>query len=205
VNGKSAQGLSRDLGLSYKFALKLRDAMAEEMKGGSDGKVAEVDGGYFGGNAKPAIVQAHRRDRRLAGKQSGKRAYREGIGCACHEAASLANSHERFEVKRTNHQEAYSLDGACTNMAEENFFRLRGAEIGIHPHMAGSYFLRYAQESPWREDNRRVSNGDQVNRAAALAVKRGRSVDFTGYWQRHIADGPARPLTGGPKKRNDPR
>jgi hypothetical protein len=30
--------------------------------------------------------------------------------------------------------------------------------------------------------------GDQVNRVAALAMKRGKSVDFTGYWQRHIAD-----------------
>jgi hypothetical protein len=36
-------------------------------------------------------------------------------------------------------------------------------------------------------DNRRVSNGDQVNRVAALAMKRGKSVDFTGYWQRHLA------------------
>jgi hypothetical protein len=27
---------------------------------------------------------------------------------------------------------------------------------------------------------------DQVNRTAALAMKRGKSVDFTGYWQRHI-------------------
>jgi hypothetical protein len=35
--------------------------------------------------------------------------------------------------------------------------------------------------------NRRVSNGDQVNRVAALAMKRGKSVDFTGYWQRHVA------------------
>jgi hypothetical protein len=51
--------------------------------------------------------------------------------------------------------------------------------------------------SPWNvanwhagvaEDNRRVSNGDQVSREAALAMKRGKSVDFTGYWQRHIAD-----------------
>jgi hypothetical protein len=41
--------------------------------------------------------------------------------------------------------------------------------------------FRYAQESSWREDNRRVLNGDQ-------AMKRGKSVDFTGYWQRHIAD-----------------
>jgi hypothetical protein len=47
---------------------------------------------------------------------------------------------------------------------------------------------RYAQESSWREDNRRVSNGDQVSRVASLAMKRGKSVDFTGYWQRHIAD-----------------
>jgi hypothetical protein len=35
----------------------------------------------------------------------------------------------------------------------------------------------------WQEDNRRVSNGEQVNRIAALALKRGKSVDFTGYWQ----------------------
>jgi len=30
-----------------------------------------------------------------------------------------------------------------------------------------------------------MSNGEQVNRLAGLAVKRGKSVDFTGYWQRH--------------------
>jgi hypothetical protein len=35
--------------------------------------------------------------------------------------------------------------------------------------VAGAYLLRYAQESSWREDNRHVSNGDQVNRVAALA------------------------------------
>ena len=46
--------------------------------------------------------------------------------------------HERFEVKRVNHQEAYSLDGACTHMAEEYVSRLRRAAIGIHPHIAGS-------------------------------------------------------------------
>jgi ISXO2-like transposase domain len=79
------------------------------------------------------------------------------------------------------------VDGACTNQAEEYFSRLRRAEIGIHHHIAGAYLLRYAQESSWREDNRRVANGDQVSHVAALAMKRGKSVDFTGYWQRHIA------------------
>jgi ISXO2-like transposase domain len=83
------------------------------------------------------------------------------------EAGSWDNLHERFEVKRINHQEAYSPDGACTNQAEE-FSRLCRAEIGIHHHIAGAYLLRCAQDSSWREDNRRVSNGDQVNRIAAL-------------------------------------
>ncbi|WP_092090435.1 transposase [Bradyrhizobium brasilense] len=74
----------------------------------------------------------------------------------------------------------HSLDGACTNQADEYFSRLRRAEIGIHYHFAGAYLLRYAQDSSWREDNRRISNGDKVNRIAALALKRGKSADFTG-------------------------
>src|ERR1700737_4262062 len=55
---------------------KLREAMAEEMKGrklGGEGKVAEVDGGYFGGYVKPANHVENRRDRRLARNQTGKR------------------------------------------------------------------------------------------------------------------------------------
>jgi hypothetical protein len=31
-----------------------------------------------------------------------------------------------------------------------------------------------------------VSKGDQVSRVAALAMKRGKSIYFTGYWQRHL-------------------
>jgi hypothetical protein len=42
----------------------------------------------------------------------------------------------------------------------------------------------------WREDNRRVSNGDQVHRVTALAVSRKPSVPFSGYWQRHTSARP---------------
>ena len=66
--------------MSYKCAFvllhKLREAMAAELKGrviGGDGKVAEVDGGYFGGYVKPANLKENRRDRRLARNQNGKR------------------------------------------------------------------------------------------------------------------------------------
>jgi transposase-like protein len=80
VKGKSMLALSRDLGTSYKAAFvlahKLREAMAAELKGrtiGGDGKVAEIDGAYFGGYVKPANKREHRKDRRLLENQSGKR------------------------------------------------------------------------------------------------------------------------------------
>jgi len=103
------------------------------------------------------------------------------------EAAAYNDLHTRFEMKRINHQEAYSLDGACTNWAESYFSRLRRAELGHHHHIAGAYLFRYAQEASWREDNRKVSNGDQVKRLAGLAMSKKESPDFTGYWQRHLS------------------
>src|ERR1043166_8563730 len=90
-------------------------------------------------------------------------------------------------MKRIDHAEAYSMDGACTNAAEEYFSRLRRAEIGHHHHIAGDYLLRYAREASWREDNRHLSNGEQVNRFGGLALWCKPSVDFSGYWQRHEA------------------
>jgi hypothetical protein len=85
---------------------------------------------------------------------------------ACGEAAAWDDLHERFAIKRIEHQEAYGLDGARTDMAEEYFSRRRCAEIGIHQHIAGSHLPWYAGESSWREDECRVSDRDQVNQIA---------------------------------------
>src|SRR5260370_15622128 len=67
VKGKSMLALSRDLGTSYKSAFvlahKLREALGSEGRQsaiGGEGKKAEIDGGYFGGDLKPA----HRPDER---------------------------------------------------------------------------------------------------------------------------------------------
>lgn len=197
---------------------KLREAMAEELKGreiGDDRPEAEVDGAYFGGYVKPANLREDRVDRRLSENRSGKRkvvvvirerggetlpgvfksehdalrwvAHRVRKGTVLHadEASVWNDLHARYEVKRINHQEAYSLNGACTNWAESYFSRLRRAEAGHHHHIAGPYLLRFAQEAAWREDNRRKANGAQVQCVTSLALARGKSVDFTGYWQRH--------------------
>jgi hypothetical protein len=84
----------------------------------------------------------------------------------------------------SNHQDGYSIDGACTNGAESYFSRLRRGEFGHHHHIAGPYLVRYAQEAAWREDLRRVSNGEQVYGVVGLAMRCRPSVDFCGYWQR---------------------
>ena len=223
VKGKSALALSRDLDVQYKTAFvlshKIREALASEIKGaqlGGLGTIVEIDGGYFGGYAKPANHRENRRDRRKAENQTGKRRcvvvirQRDGhtLPAAFHsegdalkfirqrvakgteimadDSAAWNALHARYVVKRINHQIAYSLDGACTNGAESFFSRMRRAEIGHHHHMAGTYLARYAQESAWREDYRRLSNGEQTRRIVGLALQSRPSVDFCGYWQRKI-------------------
>ncbi len=183
---------------------------------GGEGKIAETDGAYFGGYVRPANYKENRRDRRLAMNQSGKRqsviiirerngnsvpAVFKSEGAAiswiksrvnagtvlnADEASGWNGLHSKYEMRRINHQECYSDGEACTNQAESYFSRLRRGEMGHHHHVSGPYLLRYAQESAWREDARRVDNGAQVRRVAELALKHGASVDFTGYYQRHI-------------------
>jgi len=221
VKGKSMLAFSRELDVQYKTAFvlaqKMREAMASGMKGlqiGGEGRVAEIDGAYFGGHVRPENRAADRIDRRRAENRSGKRrvvvvmrerdgrtlaqvfageeaavpAIRQRIahGTVLHADESPAWNplHAKFAMQRINHQDGYSVDGACTNGAESYFSRLRRGELGHHHHIAGPYLVRYAQEAAWREDLRRVSNGEQTHGIVGLAMRSSPSVDFCGYWQR---------------------
>ena len=108
----------------------------------------EVDGGWFGGYARPENKTEDRVDRRLAQNRTGKRrsviVAREkkgrtrtlvvdqeaaGVdpiakviapGSTVHadEATHWDRLHAKFQTLRINHSEAYSLGGICTNQAE---------------------------------------------------------------------------------------
>jgi len=175
---------------------------------------AEIDGAYFGGHIRPENLAIDRIDRRLAENQSGQRqvvvAMRErggrtlaqvfaaesealstirqriarGTTVHADESPAWNTLHASFVMRRINHQDGYSIEGACTNGAESYFSRLRRGELGHHHHISGPYLVRYAQEAAWREDLRRVSNGEQVYDVAGLAMRCRPSVDFCGYWQR---------------------
>ena len=92
--------------------------------------------------------------------------------------------HAKFATRRTNRQDGYSVDGACTSNAGSFFSRLRRGELGHHRHVAGPCLVRHAQEAAWREDLRRVGDGEQADGVVGLAMGCPPSVDFCGCWQR---------------------
>lgn len=83
------------------------------------------------------------------------------------------NLHERFEIKGISHQAAYSINGACTHLAETYLPCRRSAGTGIQHHIAASYLLGDAKESSWRKE---IAAG-MVSRSTRLphgaAVERG--------------------------------
>lgn len=192
-------------------AMAGEQAIADKLAG-----EVEVDGAYFGGHIRPANYKADRIDRRRAKYQTGKRrvvvvmrerggrtstAVFNNEGQSVPHVANMIDAnatvyadeavhwdalHARFLTKRINHQVAYSHDGASTNMAESFFSRLRRAEIGTHHHISGRHLAAYASEMTWREDNRRISNGEQYLSVTRAALNHPVSRVWAGYWQRAV-------------------
>lgn len=199
--------------LAHKIREAMGTEMKGAVIGGA-GRSVEVDGCHVGGHVRPENRKTDRKDRRLALNRTGKRrvvvALRERGGRTltavfpseaasvsfikaridgattihADEAADWNRLHARFDTRRINHQEAYSLDGACTNGAESFFSRLRRGENGHHHHISGVYLARYAREAAFREDHRRSANDEQLRTVVGLVTRTGPSVDFCGYWQR---------------------
>lgn len=202
---------------AFVLAHKMREAINAGDRGETVSGEVEIDDCYVGGYVKPANHKENRRDRRLVANQNGKRevviAMREREGkiltfVSKTEAASVARIadrvmvgstiyadeashwdalHAKFDAKRINHSEAYSTAEACTNNVESFFSRLRRSEIGTHHHIAGPYLASYAGEMDWREDNRRVSTGEQFKMTIGATMAHPVSRTWKGYWQRRSA------------------
>jgi hypothetical protein len=197
---------------AFVLAHKLREAIGAGQAEGHLSGVVEVDGAYFGGHAKRENKKAERQDIRLTvpakrqsvivARERGGRTLTEvcakeadGVamvrarvapGTTVHadEAGGWDRLHAHYEMRRINHSVAFSLDGACTNQAESFFSRLRRAEFGQHHHISGKYLGAYAGEMAWKEDNRRVTNGEQHRAVTGAALAHPVSRVWAGYWQR---------------------
>lgn len=199
---------------AFVLAHKLREALGAELQEKVAQGEVEIDGAYFGGHIKPTNFKSDRIDRRLAVNQNGKRSVvvvmRERQGRTlpfvfksegealttirqrvandtvihADESTAWDALHAHFAIKRVNHSFAYSHDGACTNQAESFFSRLRRAEVGVHHHIAGKYLGAYSTEMAWREDNRRISTGEQYLLVIKAALNHPVSRQWKGYWQK---------------------
>jgi transposase-like protein len=199
---------------AFVLAHKLREAIGAPAEAETVSGTVEIDGAYFGGYIKPANHKENRIDRRLLRNHNGKRrvvvimrerhgktlpfVFKSEAASVCtiekhvapgsviqaDEAPGWDELNARYPMKRINHSECYSADGACTNQAESFFSRLRRSEIGTHHHFAGPYLAAYADEMAWREDNRRISNGEQYGLLISAAARHPVSAQWKGYWQR---------------------
>lgn len=199
---------------AFVLSHKLREAIAREQADRQLGGIVEIDGAYFGGYTKPENRKEDRRDRRLFANQTGKRqcvvvmrqrggrtlpfvVANEGDACPivrdrvgtlttihADEGSGWDALHAGWDTRRINHSVAFMDEGVCTNQAESYFSRLRRAEIGTHHHIAGPYLNAYASEMAWREDHRRVANGNQAALVAGSAMASRQSRQWAGYWQR---------------------
>lgn len=195
---------------------KLREAIGTEQHRHKLRGEIETDGAYFGGHVRPRNKAPTRVDRRRLNHRSDKRQcvtiMRERGGRS---RAFIASESEaarmipdivepgsviytddakqynrlsaRYDHRTVNHSERYSDGDRCTNWAESYFARLRRAEMGTHHRIAGPYLQSYANETSWREDRRRYSNGENYGEALRITTHHPVSRQWKGYWQRERA------------------
>lgn len=175
----------------------------------------EIDAAYYGGYVKPATRKENRRDLRKLQNQSGKRKavtiMRERNGRSrafvmseldatkivpsvvaagtilyADEAKAYDSLHALFDLRRIDHSKSYAEGDRSTNWAENGHTRLRRSHKGVH-HQMPVHLQGYVDEMTWRDDHRRMSNGEQFLTIAAAGLHHPVSRAWKGYWQRRKA------------------
>jgi len=107
-----------------------------------------------------------------------------GTQIAADEADAYDLLHGVFPMRRVNHQREYRAeDGTTNNQAESYFSRFRRMEIGQTHKFSTRYLANYANEAAYREDTRRLSNGEIFRDILAKCARTPTHRDWCGYWQ----------------------
>lgn len=100
------------------------------------------------------------------------------------EAPGYDDLHAFYDMQRVNHSVEYmSETGACSNQAESFFARFRRMQKGQHHKIGNLYLSNYVNEVAYREDTRRMSNGDIFKDISRRSINSLQSNEWTGYWQ----------------------
>jgi len=100
------------------------------------------------------------------------------------ESTAYDGLHAKFDTRRVNHTIEYRSDaGVTNNMAESYFSRFRRMQYGQCHKFGNLYLASYANEAAYREDTRRMSNGDIFDDISEKCATTPTSRDWCGYWQ----------------------
>jgi len=117
---------------------------------------------------------------------------RRAVESHAHITADSAKAYDNLtsymaSVARVNHTVNYvdPETGASTNQAESFFSRMRRGYLGQHHRMSVKYLPEYAAEFGFREDTRRMANGDIFAEVVGRVSSNrgGESSNWVGYWQ----------------------
>lgn len=100
------------------------------------------------------------------------------------EANAYDPLHAKFDTRRVNHQQEYRADdGTTNNLAESYFSRFRRMQYGQVHKFGNLYLANYANEAAYREDTRRMPNGDIFQDIVKKCARTRTHHDWCGYWQ----------------------
>lgn len=92
--------------------------------------------------------------------------------------------HAKFDTRRVNHVLEYRSDAGITNnLAESYFSRFRRMQYGQTHKFGKLYLANYANEAAYREDTRRLPNGEIFMDIVTKCAQTRTSHDWCGYWQ----------------------
>lgn len=101
------------------------------------------------------------------------------------EGGAFSRFYRDFEKHSTvNHSVGMVVNGITINAVESQHSRIRRGERGVYLKISGSHAQRFADEFSWRDDFRRVSNGQQFTKLLGATLGIGRDHELAGYWQR---------------------
>nr|WP_292069840.1 IS1595 family transposase [Brevundimonas sp. UBA7534] len=101
------------------------------------------------------------------------------------EQPAFSKLHLHFEEHSTvNHSLGLVVGGVHTNPVESQHTRIRRGERGVYLHISGNHAQRFAHEFSWRDDFRRLSNGQQFRKLLGSAATISPDLELAGYWQK---------------------
>lgn len=137
-----------------------------------------------GQGAKRTLTFVIKSENQADVSQLAGRFVKKGAVICADEASAYDVLHAKFDTRRVNHAKEYRSDAGITNNQAESYFsRFRRMQYGQNHKFGNLYLANYANEAAYREDTRRLPNGEIFMGIVKKCAQTRTHHDWCGYWQ----------------------